>query len=60
MRTFARTVYKNKLKNHLNVRPETLKFLEENIGRTLFDMSHSNIFLDLCPMAKEIKPNINQ
>ena len=31
---------------HLNIRPETIELLEENIGRTLFDINHSNIFLD--------------
>ena len=31
----------------LNVRPDTIKLLKENIGRTVFDMNHSNIFLDL-------------
>ena len=39
----------------LNVGPETIKLLEENIGRTLFDINHGNMFLDLSPKAKEIK-----
>ena len=33
----------------LNVRPETIKLLEENIGKTLFDINHDNTFLDLFP-----------
>ena len=36
----------------LTVRPEIIKLLEENIGRTLFDISHSSSFLDLYPKAR--------
>ena len=36
----------------LNVRPETIKLLEENIGSMLFDIVLSNIFLDVSPQAK--------
>ena len=38
-----------------NMRLEAIKLLEENIGRTLFNINHSNIFLDLSPKAKETK-----
>ena len=44
----------------LNVRLDTIKLLEENIGRTFFDMNHSNIFLDLSPRVMELKPEINK
>ena len=44
----------------LNVRPDTIRLLEENIGKTLFHINHSNIFLDLSPEVKEIKAKINK
>ena len=33
----------------LNIRPETTKLLEENIGRTHFNISHNNILFDIPP-----------
>ena len=44
----------------LNVRPDTIKLLEENIGRTLYDINHSNIFFDPPPRVMKIKTNINK
>ena len=44
----------------LTVRPDTIKLLEENIGRTLFDINCSNIFLDPSPRIMEIKTKINK
>ena len=45
---------------YLNVRPDTLKLLEENIGRTLSDINCSNIFFDLFPRIMEMKTKINK
>ena len=39
----------------LNVRPETIKFLEESIGRTLYDINHSKILYDPYPIIMQIK-----
>ena len=39
----------------LNVRLETIKLVEENIGRTFFDINHSKIFFDPPPRVMEIK-----
>ena len=41
----------------LNVKPETIKLLEENIGSTLFDIHHSNMLFDPPPREMEIKVN---
>ena len=44
----------------LNVRPETIKLLEENIGKTLPDINHSRILYDPSPRILEIKAKINK
>ena len=44
----------------LNVNPDTIKLLEENIGRTLSDVNHSNILLDPPPRVMKIKTKINK
>ena len=44
----------------LNVRPETIKLLEENIGSTLFDINCSKILSDSPPRLMEIKTKINK
>ena len=41
----------------LNKRPDTIKLLQENIGRTLFDINCSNIVLDPPPRIMKIKTN---
>ena len=44
----------------LNVRPETLKLLEKNIGKTLSNIHHSRILYDPPPRTLEIKAKINK
>ena len=44
----------------LNVRPETIKLLEENIGKTLSDISHSRSLYDKPPRVMEIKAKISK
>ena len=44
----------------LNLRPETIKHLEENIGRTLFDINQSKILCDPFPKVVDIKTKINK
>ena len=43
-----------------NLRPETVKLLEENIGRTLNDINQSKIFYDPPPRIMELKTKINK
>ena len=44
----------------LNGRPETIKLLEDNLGKTLSDINHSRILFDSPPRVMEIKAKINK
>ena len=44
----------------LNLRLDTIKFLQENTGRTLFDINFRNIFFDLSLRIMEIKTKVNK
>ena len=44
----------------LNIRPETIKLLEENIGKTLSDINHRRILYDPPPRILEIKAKVNK
>ena len=61
-RTLSNTIHKNKINwiKDLNLRPETIKLLEENIGKTLSDINHSRILYDPPPRVMEIKSKINK
>ena len=56
----AYTKINSKWIRDLNVRPDTIKLLEENIGRTLYDINHSKILFDPPPRVMEIKTKINK
>ena len=45
---------------NLNIRPEIVKFLKENIGRTLGDINQSKILYDPPPRVMEIKTKVNK
>ena len=50
----------SKLIKHLNIRPESIKLLEENIGKTLSDINHSRILYDPPPIVMEIEAKLNK
>ena len=54
------TKISSKLIKYLNVRPETIKLLEENITKTLSDINHSKILYDPPPRVMEIKAKVNK
>ena len=54
------TKRKSKWIKDLNVRPETIKLLEENKGRTLDDINQSKILYDPSPRVTEIKTKVNK
>ena len=54
------TKINSKLVKDLNMRPETIKPLEENIGKTFSVINHSRTLYDPSPRILEIKPKINK
>ena len=54
------TKIKSKWIKDLNARPDTIKLLEENIGRTLFDINRRKIFFDAPPRVMKIKTKIKK
>ena len=54
------TKINSKLTKDLNVRPETIKLLEEYIGRTLNDINQSKILYDPPPRVMEIETKVNK
>ena len=44
----------------LNVRPETIKLIQENIGIPLNDLNQSKMFYDPPPRVMEIKTKVNK
>ena len=62
IRILPNTIHKDKLKmiKDLNIRPETIKLLEENISRILDDISQSKILYDPPPRVTQIKTKVNK
>ena len=54
------TKINSKWLNDLNIRPDTVKLLEENMGQTFSDIGHSNVFLGQPPKAKEAKAKVSK
>ena len=54
------TKINSKWMEDLYISPDTIKLLEENMCRTLFDINYSNILFDLPPRIMTIKKQINQ
>ena len=53
------TKINSKWMKDLNVRQESIKILEENIGNTLFELGHSNFLQDTSMKARKTKEKMN-
>ena len=54
------TKINSRWKKDLNISCNTIKVLEENIGRKISDIPHSNILTEMSPKARDIKERINK
>ena len=52
------TKINSRLTKYLNISHDTIKVLEENIGRKISDIPCSNIFIDMSPKTRDIKERI--
>ena len=57
IRKLSNTIHKNKFKMYLRPKHKagTIKFLQENLGRMIFDINHSNILFDTPPRYNDSK-----
>ena len=53
------TTINSKWIKNLNVTPQTIKIIEENMGSKVLDIAHSNILSHVSPQARETKEKIN-
>ena len=53
------TKINSKWMKDLNVRQKSIKIREKSIGSNLYDISHSNLFYDTSPKARETKDKMN-
>ena len=60
LKHFLTPYTKTKWIKDLNVRPESIKLLEENRGKTFSDINHSRILYDPPPRILEMKAKINK
>ena len=54
------TIITSKWLKDLNLRPDTIKPLEDNMGKILSDIKHTNVFLGWSPNSREIKTKVNK
>ena len=58
--SYTHTRINSKWIKDLNIRPGTIKIIEENIGSKILDTVHINFLSDLSPQARETKEKINK
>ena len=59
-RLIPHTRINSKWTKHFNIRPETIKIEEENIGSKILDIAHNNILSDISPQARKTEVKINK